>query len=197
MSEDNALGVVFQTAQYAEAAAIAAMLNDARIPAELFNAQHNALLTFGGDAFAVRVVVPAERAEEAIALIEDYMKSIGAAESREPAKSDAEDALLPCPNCEKPGIALREKCSGCGYAILPAEAPPVSVKEHAPGARTFCPECRGPLTFPSGTCASCGEELEPLEKGDLLCPPLEHVLYRDTVGGWVCKACERVWVELG
>ncbi len=179
MSDEKDFSVVFRTSQAAEAPEIAGRLADAGIP------------------FEVRIVVQAPREPEAVALIEAYMQSIGAAPNEEKPAPDEEDALLPCPNCEAPGIALGRKCAGCGYAILPAEAPPISVKGHAPAARSFCPECRDPLTFAGGNCASCREELEPLESGDLLCPSLEHVLYRDTVGGAVCKACERVWVDVG
>lgn len=125
------------------------------------------------------------------------MRSIGAAPNEEKPETSEEAAdLLPCPNCEAVGIALRRACAGCGCAILKAEAPPSSVHEHAPDARSFCPECRFPLTYASGKCLACGEELEPLESGDRLCPSLEHVLYRDTVGGIVCKACKRVWVDV-
>jgi hypothetical protein len=179
VSDEQETSVVFRTSQPDEAPVVAGRLLEAGIP------------------FEVRVVVQAEREQEALAVIEAHMRSIGAAphEDKPEAKEEL-DELLPCPNCEAPGVRLRKPCAGCGYEILPAEAPPVPVKEHTPGARTFCPECRDPLTFPSGACARCGEELEPLESGDLLCPSLTHVLYRDTVGGAVCKACRRVWIEL-
>ncbi len=179
MSDEQADPIVFRTSQPDETPAVAGRLVEAEIP------------------FEIRIVVQPEREQEAVALIEAYMQSIGAApnEARPEAKSEL-DELLPCPNCEAPGVTLRKPCTGCGYAILAVDAPPAPVKEHSPAARSFCPECRDPLTFPSGKCARCGEELEPLETGDKLCPSLKHVLYRDTVGGFVCKACERVWVEL-
>jgi len=179
MSDEKDVSVVFRTSQADEAPALAARLADAGIP------------------FEVRIVVQAEREAEAVAQIEAYMHSIGAAPNEEkPDAPDEAEALLPCPNCEAVGIALNKTCSGCGFEILRTDAAPALVAEHAPEARSFCPECRDPLTFPSGKCGACGEELEPLEAGDRLCPTLQHVLYRDTVGGFVCKACERVWVDL-
>lgn len=177
MSEDRDDAVVFRTSQPDEAPLVAGRLADAGIP------------------FEIRIVVQAEREAEAVAQIEAHMRAIGAAPNEEKAVEDAE-SLLPCPNCEAVGIALGRRCEGCGFEIRSLDAPPALVKEHAPGARTFCPECRDPLTFASGNCAACSEELEPLEAGDRLCPSRQHVLYRDTVGGFVCKACERVWVEL-
>lgn len=179
MSEERADPVVFRTSQPDETPAVAGRLLEADIP------------------FEIRIVVQPEREQEAVALIEGYMQSIGAAPNEDKPQAEAElDELLPCPNCEAPGILLHKPCAGCGYAILKATVAPTFVKNHAPGARSFCPECRDPLTFPSGKCGRCGEELEPLETGDRLCPALTHVLYRDTVGGFVCKACERVWVDL-
>lgn len=182
MSDEGELRVVFRTSQPDEAPALAARLGDMGIPVE------------------IRLVVQAAREQEAVSVIEAYMQSIGAAPHEEKpeagSKAEGDDALLPCPNCEAVGITLRNPCAGCGFEILPADAPPALVKEHAPGARTFCPECRDPLTFPVGKCVRCSEELEPLESGDRLCPNLTHVLYRDTMGGIVCKACRRVWVEL-
>lgn len=179
MSEEHETAVVFRTSQPDEAPTIAARLVEAGIP------------------FEVRIVVQAERESQAVALIEAHMRLIGAAPHEENPETDSEaDELLPCPNCEAAGIVLGKPCAGCGYGILPAGEPPVSVKEHSAGARSFCPECRDPLTFPSGKCSACSEELEPLESGDRLCPSLAHVLYRDTVGGFVCKACKTVWVDL-
>ena len=179
MRDEHELRVVFRTSQHGEAETLAARLNEADIPTE------------------IRIVVPASRETEAVALIEAHMKSIGAAPHEEKPETSVEaESLLPCPNCGSVRIALRKPCAGCGYEILTADTPPVFVKEHAPGARAFCPECRDPLTFQSGTCGSCGEELEPLESGDRLCPSLTHVLYRDTVGGFACKACARVWIDL-
>lgn len=197
-AEEKDLAIVFRTAQYTEAASLTAMLNDAKIPAVMFGAQHNTMVLMGGgEAFAIRIAVPAEYEKESVALIEAYMQSIGSAPTEEPESAGGEeDVLLPCPNCEAVGIALRKPCAGCGYEILRAGETPVSVREHTPDARSFCPECRDPLTFSSGECGRCGEELEPLEKGDRICPALEHVLYRDTVGGDVCKACRRVWVDV-
>lgn len=177
MSDERDAAVVFRTSQPDEAPALAGRLFEAGIP------------------FEVRIVVQPSREQEAIKLIEEYMHSIGAAPSEDKPESAEAEGLLPCPNCEAVGISLRKPCAGCGYEILPAGEPPVFVKEHAPGARTFCPECRDALTFPSGACAACGEELEPLETGDRLCPEQLHVLYRDTVGGVVCKACKRVWID--
>ena len=178
MTEESDLRVVFRPSQFAEASSLAEKLGESDIPAE------------------IRIVVPAAREAEAVSLIEGYMQSIGAAPNEErPAGDEAED-LLPCPNCEAVGIALRKACPGCGFAILKAGAPPVSVGEHAPEARAFCPECRDVTTFASGKCDVCREELEPLESGDRLCPELTHVLYRDTVGGFVCKACRRVWIDV-
>lgn len=182
MSAENETRVVLRTSQPGEADALAALLADANIPLE------------------IQIVVQASRESEAVALIEAHMRSIGAAPSEDKpaavAEKDGEDALLPCPNCEAVGITLHNPCGGCGFEILKADAQPALVKEHAPGARTFCPECRDPLTFAAGKCARCSEELEPLDGGDRLCPNLTHVLYRDTVGGVVCKACKRVWVAL-
>jgi hypothetical protein len=196
--EDNELRVVFRTSQYGEAAALTAMLNDATIPAEMLGANQNTMMVpgGGGEMFAIRIIVPATREGEAIAVIEDYMKSIGAAPQEEAPEAAEPDALLACPNCETVGIMLHRPCPGCGYEIQTAHAPLAFVKEHARGALTFCPECRDPLTLASGQCRTCSEELEPLESGDLLCPTLEHVLYRDTVGGIACKACKRVWVDV-
>lgn len=182
MSAESETRVVLRTSQPGEADALAVLLADAGIPLE------------------IQIVVQASREPEAVALIEAHMRSIGAAPSAEkaaePEETDGEEALLPCPNCEAAGIVLHQPCGGCGFEILKADSPPATVKGHAPGARTFCPECRDPLTFAAGKCARCSEELEPLESGDLLCPNLTHVLYRDTVGGVVCKACKRVWVAL-
>jgi len=177
VSDDEA--VVFRTSQADEAPVLAGRLSDAGIP------------------FEVRIVVQAAREQEALSHIEAYMHSIGAAPNETKPEAEGEaDALLPCPNCEAVGIALNKKCSGCGYAIGTVESAPVPVTEHTPEARSFCPECRDPLTFASGKCGRCEEDLEPLESGDRLCPSLQHVLYRDTVGGFVCKACERIWVDL-
>lgn len=178
MNDEGEHSVVFRTSQPDEAPALAARLIDAGIPLE------------------IRIVVQAERENEAVELIEAYMRSIGAAPHEEaaPEPSSAE-ALLACPNCEAAGIALRRPCKGCGYEIAQAEAEPTTVKAHSPAAKTFCPECRDPLTHAAGRC-KCGEELEPLESADRLCPALAHVLYRDTVGGAVCKACRRVWVDV-
>lgn len=176
MNDESETSVVFRTSQPEETPALAGRLFEADIP------------------FEVRIVVPASREKDAVALIEGYMQSIGAAPSEE--KPEAPDELLACPNCEAVGIALRKACSGCGFEILRAAAPPVSVGEHAPSARSFCPDCREVTTFPSGACGTCGTELEPLESGDALCPQQTHVLYRDTVGGHVCKACKRVWVDV-
>ena len=54
----------------------------------------------------------AAREAEAVSLIEGYMQSIGAAPNEErPAGDEAAD-LLPCPNCEAVGIALRKACPG-------------------------------------------------------------------------------------
>jgi hypothetical protein len=177
VSDEAEHAVVFRTSQPDETPSLAARLADAGIP------------------FEIRIVVQAERETQAVELIEAYMRSIGAAPHEEPAaEAPAEDALLPCPNCEADGIALNRPCKGCGYEILQADSAPSTVKEHSPAAKTFCPECRDPLTHASGRC-KCGEELEPLESSDLLCPTLAHVLYRDTAGGIVCKACRRVWVD--
>lgn len=199
MNDENALSVVFRTSQYAEAAALTAMLNDARIPAEMLGENQNTMVAGdGGEMFAIRIIVHSSYEKDAVALIEAYMQSIGAAPHEEKTETNTEaDALLPCPNCAAVGLTLHAPCSGCGFEIrtAPDQEPPL-VKEHAPGSRTFCPECRDPLTFPSGKCRACAEELEPLENGDRLCPSLAHVLYRDTVGGFVCKACRRVWVDV-
>lgn len=178
MSEDNEPSVVFRTSQPGEAETLAGWLNDAGIPSE------------------IRLVVPASREADAIAIIEAYMKSIGAAPNEEPPATSETESLLPCLNCETPGIALHKPCRGCGFTIFKSGAPTPSVLEHAPGVKTFCPECRDPLTLAAGACPACSEELEPLEAADRLCPSREHVLYRDTVGGAVCKACKRVWVDL-
>lgn len=179
MSDEAEVRVVFRTSQPDEVSVLATRLLDAGIPLE------------------IQIVVQAEREQEAIASIEAHMQSIGdAPHADKSGEKEEEDPLLPCPNCEAVGIALQKPCLSCGYEILQADAPPVLIKEHAPGALSFCPECRDPLTFPSGKCLACGEELEPLESGDRLCPSLKHVLYRDTVGGFACKACARVWVDL-
>ena len=179
MSDEKDVSVVFRTSQPDEAPALAARLFEAGIP------------------FEVRIAVQASREKEAVALIEGYMQSIGAAPNEEkPAEEAGAEELLPCPNCEAVGIVLRRPCAGCGFMVLKAAAPPVPVREHTPSAKTFCPECRELVTFASGKCGTCGEELEPLEGGDRLCPELTHVLYRDTVGGSVCKACERVWIDV-
>lgn len=197
MSDENALAIVFRTSQYAEAMMLCSMLGDARIPAEMLGAnQSGMIIGGGGELMAIRIVVPASFEAEAVALIEAHMKAIGFEPHADAPATEGADALLPCPNCEKVGLTLHAQCPGCGFEILTADAPPVFVKDHAPGARSFCPECRDPLTFPSGKCGACHEELEPLESGDRLCPSLKHVLYRDTVGGFVCKACERVWIDL-
>lgn len=181
MSGENELRVVFRTSQHGEAEVLAARLNDADIPTE------------------IRIVVPASRETDAVTLIEAHMKSIGAEPSDEAAPVQAAtEGLLSCLNCAAVGLTLHAPCSGCGFEILTApDAEPPFVKDHATGSRTFCPNCRDPFTFPSGACRACGEELEPLESGDRLCPNLTHVLYRDTEGGLVCKACRRVWVALG
>ncbi len=177
MTDDKDLRVVFRTSQHAEAGALGDLFEEAGLPCE------------------VRIVVRPEDETKAIALIEAHMKAIGAEPTEENAAAPAdEDELLPCPNCEVPGIRLHAPCGGCGFEILNADGPPAGVQEHAPGALTFCPECRDPLTFAIGACANCSEALEPLESGDRLCPNLTHVLYRDTVGGFVCKACKRVWI---
>jgi hypothetical protein len=179
VSDEADHSVVFRTSQPDETPTIAARLINAGIPLE------------------IRIVVQAAREKEAVELIESYMASIGAAPHEaapEPGAED-EDPLLPCPNCEAVGISLHRPCKGCGYEILRAESAPSTVKAHSPAARSFCPECRDPLTHASGRC-KCGEELEPLEAADRLCPTLAHVLYRDTTGGVVCKACRRVWVDL-
>lgn len=178
MSDETKLRVVFRTSQSVDASALSELLADAHVP------------------FEIRIVVPEDREEAAIAVIEAHMKSIGAAPNEERPEPSEAEALLPCPNCEALGITLHRPCRGCGYDIVRVNAPPVTVKSHAPAARSFCPECRGPLTHAAGKCRACAEELEPLEAADLLCPTLEHVLYRDTVGGYVCKACKRVWVDL-
>lgn len=179
MSEEKDLRVVYATFQHEEAASLAAKLDEAGIPSE------------------VRLVVQASREKEALALIEGYLQSIGAAPSEEaaPAADEGGD-LLPCPNCEATGIRLGKPCPGCGFRIAKAVAEPVAVGAHTPEARTFCPECREPFTLASGKCADCAEELEPLEGGDRLCPQRTHVLYRDTVGGSVCKACRGVWIDV-
>lgn len=178
MIDDKDFPVVFRTPQHSEAGAIGDLFEEAGLPCE------------------VRIVVRPEDETKAIALIEAHMKAIGAAPTEEKPEAEAgEDELLPCPNCEVPGIHLHQPCGGCGFEILKADGPPAIVTEHAPGALTFCPECRDPLTFASGACLRCNEALEPLESADRLCPNLTHVLYRDTVGGFVCKACRRVWVE--
>ncbi|MEK7233436.1 MAG: hypothetical protein AAB268_06450 [Elusimicrobiota bacterium] len=179
MSDETELRVVFRTSQPDETSALASKLTDMGIPVE------------------IRLVVSASHEQEAVSVIEAHMQSIGAAPHEDkPETNEEADALLPCPNCEAVAIALRKPCAGCGYEILAADAPPAFVKRHAAGALSFCPECRDPLTFLSGKCGACGEELEPLENDDRLCPSLKHVLYRDTAGGFVCKACERVWVDL-
>lgn len=179
MSEEKDLRVVFRTSHHEEAAALAERLAESGIPSE------------------ARLVVQASREAEALQIIEGYMQSIGAAPNEDKSEaSDGAEDLLPCPNCEAVGIRLGKPCAGCGFRIAKAGAAPVAVSAHTPEARTFCPECREPFTLGSGTCADCAEELEPLEVGDLLCPALTHVLYRDTVGGHVCKACEAVWVDV-
>ena len=176
-SEDGR--IVFRTSQPDEAPAIAERLTAANMP------------------FEIRIAVQEEREEEALRLIESYMQSIGAAPaSEEPAQSE-DESLAPCPNCEAPGIALRRQCGSCQFDIVALESPAPPVVDHVPGARSFCPECRDPLTFAAGACPRCREELEPLESGDRLCPEkTAHVLFRDTVGGAVCKACRRVWIDL-
>ncbi len=199
MSDENALSVVFRTSQYAEAMMLCSMLGDARIPAEMLGANTSGMVIGGGgEILAIRIVVPASFEAEAVALIEAHMKAIGFEPHADaPEASEGADALLPCPNCEKVGLTLHAQCPGCGFDIHAAPVePPALVKDQATGARSFCPECREPLTFASGKCATCHEDLEPLESGDRLCPSLAHVLYRDTVGGFVCKACERVWIDL-
>jgi hypothetical protein len=171
--------IVFRTSQPDEVPAIAERLVAANIP------------------FEIRVAVQEERETEAIALIEAYMSSIGAAPTAEPPSPAEGESLLSCPNCEAPGIALRRPCSGCGFSISELSSEPPLVSDNASGARSFCPECRDPLTFAAGACPRCHAELEPLESGDRLCPEKRaHVLYRDTVGGAVCKACHAVWVDL-
>ena len=199
MSDENALSVVFRTSQYAEAMMLCSMLGDARIPAEMLGANTSGMIIGGGgEILAIRIVVPASFEAEAVALIEAHMKAIGFEPHADaPEASEGAEALLPCPNCEKAGLTLHAPCPGCGFEIRPAPVdPPELVKDQAAGARSFCPECRDPRTFASGKCPTCHEELEPLESGDRLCPSLTHVLYRDTVGGFVCKACERVWIDL-
>ena len=197
MSDDNTLTTVFRTSLYAEAIMLCSMLGDARIPAEMLGANTSGMVIGGGgEILAIRIVVPASFEAEAVALIEAYMKSVGAAPAEENAPT-AEEGLLPCPNCAATGLTMHAACPGCGFSIRPAPLDkPALVKEQGAGARTFCPECREPFTFPSGTCRACSEELEPLESGDRLCPSLTHVLFRDTAGGFVCKACETVWVDL-
>jgi len=171
--------IVFRTSQPDEAPAIAERLAAANMP------------------FEIRIAVQEEREEEALRLIESYMQSIGAAPHEAPAPAADDEALAPCPNCEAPGIALRRQCGSCQFDIVALESPAPPVLEHVSGARSFCPECRDPLTFAAGNCPRCREELEPLESGDKLCPESNmHVLFRDTVGGAVCKACRRVWVDL-
>lgn len=177
MNDDKDLRVVFRTSQHDEVSVLGDLLASARIPCE------------------VRIVVQPEREGEALALIEAHMKDIGAGLAEEKAEDAGADDLLPCPNCEAPGIVMNSPCPSCGYEILQAAGVPESVQAHAPGSLTFCPECRDPLTFAAGQCARCSEALEPLESGDRLCPNLTHVLYRDTTGGAVCKACKRVWVD--
>lgn len=182
MSAEHETRVVLRTSQPGEADALAGLLADAGIPLE------------------IQIVVQAAREQEAVSLIEAHMRSIGAAPSEEkPSAAEepaGEDALLACPNCEAAGISLLAPCAGCGFKILRAAAPPERVQAHAPGSLTFCPECRDPFTFPAGKCERCDEDLEPLDGGDRLCPNLTHVLYRDTVGGFVCKACGSVWVDV-
>lgn len=198
MSDENALAIVFRTSQYAEAVMLCSMLGAARIPAEMLGAnQSGMIIGGGGELLAIRIVVPASFEAEAVALIEAHMKAIGFEPHADAPASEGADSLLPCPNCEKVGLTLHAQCPGCGFEIRPAPLDqPALVKDQAAGARSFCPECRDPFTFPSGKCPACHEELEPLESGDRLCPSLTHVLYRDTAGGFVCKACERVWIEL-
>lgn len=179
MSAENETRVVLRTSQHGEAEALAGALADAGIPVE------------------IQIVVQASREAEAVALIEAHMRSIGAApHEAAPAEAGETQALLACPNCSAVELTLHAPCAGCGFEILAADGEPPRVQEHAPGSLTFCPECRDPLTFPSGRCARCSEELEPLDGGDRLCPNLTHVLYRDTVGGFACKACRRVWVDV-
>lgn len=179
MSDEHDLRVVFRTSHHEEAASLAEKLAEAGIPSE------------------ARLVVQASREKDALLLIEGYMQSIGAAahEEKPPAAEEGSD-LLPCPNCEAVGIRLGKSCPGCSFRIWKAAEAPVSVHAHTPEARSFCPECREPFTLEAGNCADCVEELEPLEGGDRLCPALTHVLYRDTVGGFVCKACRGVWVDV-
>lgn len=198
MSEDaSSYAVVLRTAQYTEAMAVAAMLNDAGVPAETLGAHHNTMvLGGGGEAFAIRVAVPPSREAEAVALIEAYMHSIGAgpAADEEPEAPPADEGLLPCPNCERVGLTLRRPCPGCRYEVRALEKELLSVDD----ARSFCPECRLPNTHASGKCADCSAELEPIERADHLCPEKElHVLYRDTKGGAACPACKTVWVDAG
>ena len=180
MSDEKDYRVVFRTSQPDEAPTIAGRLADADIP------------------FEIRIVVQESREAQAIGLIEAHMQSIGAAPHEDKPETDEEkDGLLPCPNCEAVGLAMNKPCAGCGFAIRPLSSEPPLVQQFSASAHSFCPECRDPLTFRGGKCAACGEELEPLENGDRLCPELNaHVLYRDTEGGAVCKACRAVWVDL-
>jgi len=179
VTDDKDSRVVLRTSQSGEAGAIGDLFEESGLP------------------FEIRVAVRPEDEARAIALIEAHMKAIGAAPAEEKSESEpVEDDLLPCPNCEVPGIHLHQPCGGCGFEILQATAPLANVQAHAPGSLTFCPECRDPLTFASGACPRCSEALEPLESADRLCPNLTHVLYRDTKGGAACKACRRVWVDV-
>jgi hypothetical protein len=196
VSDGNDPVVVLRTAQYTEAMAVAAMLNDAEIPAETLGAHHNTMvLGGGGEAFAIRVAVPASREREAVALIEAYMHSIGAgpAADAEPEAPPQEEGLLACPNCERTGLTMRRPCPGCGFEVRVLENELIPVDD----AKTFCPECRLPSTHASGDCADCRVELEPLESADRLCPKELHVLYRDTKGGAACPACKVVWADVG
>ena len=180
MSDETDYRIVFRTSQPDETPTIAARLVESDIP------------------FEIRIVVQDSRETEAVALIEAYMQSIGASPASVASEAASpEDALLPCPNCEAVGLAMNNPCAGCGFDVRPLTSRPPLVKEFASSARSFCPECREPLTFPSGACPRCSEELEPLESGDRMCPETKaHVLYRDTEGGAVCKACRTIWVDL-
>lgn len=175
--EKDDLRIVFRTSQHGEVAAIGDLFEEAGIPIE------------------VRIVVRPEHETRALEYLENHMAAIGAAPGEGRPEPEADD-LLPCPNCEAPGIHLHQPCGGCGFEIVKANAPLVSVHDGAPGSATFCPECRDPLTFASGACPRCSEALEPLESADRLCPNLTHVLYRDTAGGAVCRACRRIWVDV-
>jgi hypothetical protein len=171
--------IVFRTPSANEAAAVRDALERAGIPNES------------------QVAVPAEREEEAVRVIEALMSDAGIKplDGEAPVEGPDDGVGFPCPNCEKTAM-LGEPCPGCGFEVRAGLDPlPPLVSEHEPDARSFCPECRGPLTFEWGACKTCGTEVEPLEKGDRLCPELTHVLFRDTVGGFACQVCKTVWVS--